>query len=63
MRDKPWRHDRSASIGRLIVSDYPPFYYQLKVHRELMGGVEGRGFGLGGEIEDEALEHEELVGG
>jgi hypothetical protein len=52
-----------VSIRRLIVSDCPLFYYQLKVHGELMGGVEGRGLGLGREIEDEALEHEELVGG
>ena len=35
----------------------------LQFHGELVGGFVGGGFGFGGEVEDEALEDEEFVGG
>src|SRR5216683_860449 len=36
---------------------------ELEFHGELVGGFVGGGFGFGGEVEDEALEDEEFVGG
>ncbi len=36
---------------------------ELKLHGELSGCADGLGFGFSGQVEDEAFEDEELVGG
>ena len=55
-------HDAHTSESMYRAPDFVE-RWSLQLHGELVGRFEGGGFGFGGEVEDEALEDEEFVGG
>jgi hypothetical protein len=48
---------------RRCSADEPNFVSFVQFHGELVGRFVGHGFGFGGEIEDEALQNQQIVGG
>src|ERR1700679_148876 len=64
-RYKSVQHSFSWGIGEWVVMSQwlEGCLRRSEFHGELVRGFVGGGFGFGGEVEDEALEDEELVGG